>query len=248
MAEHRSPAPNPIARSPIARSPIAPGGPTRVVAGWEVAAGRSAAPLTLSDRTPLAKVVVRAPAGSATAEALGVLPGRATRLDDGTLAVGSGPEEWTLLAAPGRGPALAERWPAGEGGDSGGGSGGGGGGSGGGDGDGNRGGCVVDDGLTTAVDLTSARALLRLTGAPADRLLAKVCAIDLDDRVTPDGSAFRSSVAKVVTDVIRDDQAGIRSYLLHCDRSYGQYLCDALLDAGAEFDIEVDGFPEDDPW
>ena len=211
-------------RSPLARSPVAPPGPTRVMAGWEVTADRSAAPLTLSDRTALAKVTVRAPAGSAAAVSLSVPPGRAARLDAGTLVAGSGPEEWTLLGDPGRGPALAARWPAGV--------------------------APVDGGtgLTTAVDLTSARALMRLTGAAADRLLAKVCAIDLDDRVTPHGSAFRSSVAKVVTDVIRDDQAGTRSYLLICDRSYGQYLFDALLDAGAEFGIEVDGYPEDDPW
>ena len=208
-------------RSALARGPVAPSGPTRVVAGWEVTAGRSAAPLTLSDRSPLAKVVVRADGASPTAQALAVSSGRAARLNDGTLAAGSGPEEWTLLGDPGRGPALAAQWQA--------------------DAD-------VDAGLTTAVDLTSARALMRLTGASADQLLAKVCAIDLDDRVTPDGSAFRSSVAKVVTDVIRDDRTGTRSYLLYCDRSYGQYLFDALLDAGTEFGIEVDGYPEDDPW
>ena len=210
-------------RSPLARSPIAAPGPTRVVSGWEVAAGRSAAPLTLSDRTPLAKVVVLAPAGSAAA-ALGASRGRAAHLDDGTLAAASGPEEWTLLGDPGRGPTMAERWRSGD----------------------PRAG--ADAGLTTAIDLTSARALVRLTGAAAHRLLAKVCAVDLDDRATPDGTAFRSSVAKVVTDVIRDDQAGTRSYLLHCDRSYGQYLFDTLLDAGAEFGIDVDGYPEGGPW
>jgi len=49
-------------------------------------------------------------------------------------------------------------------------------------------------------------------------------------------------VAKQVTDVVRDDQNGERSYLLHCERSSGQYLFDALVDAGVEYDIEVDGF------
>lgn len=211
-------------RPALARSPVAPSGPTRMMAGWVVTTGRSLAALTLSDRSPLATVVVRAGGGSTTARALGVLPGRAARLDDGTLAAGCGPGEWTVLGDPGTGPALAERWGTGVDGPD------------------------RDAGLTTAVDLSSARALMRLTGATADQLLAKVCAIDLDDRVTPDGSAFRSSVAKVVTDVIRDDQAGTRSYLLHCDRSYGQYLFDALLDAGAEFGVEVDGYPEDDRW
>jgi hypothetical protein len=32
------------------------------------------------------------------------------------------------------------------------------------------------------------------------------------------------------------------SYLLHCERSSGQYLFDALLRAGADLGIEIDGF------
>jgi heterotetrameric sarcosine oxidase gamma subunit len=199
-----------------------------VVAGWEVAAPRSDAALTLADRTPLAKVLVRAPAGGSTAAALGVPPARAGRHADGTLVTGSGPGEWTLLAASGRGPGLVERWQAPD----------------------------PDGGLVSAVDLTSARVLLRLTGAAGRLLLAKVCAVDFDDTITPDGTAFRTSVAKVVTDVVRDDVAtpasaphpSRLSYLLHCDGSFGRYLFDALLDAGKEFGIGVDGFPEEDPW
>lgn len=99
-----------------------------------------------------------------------------------------------------------------------------------------------DDGLVTVLDLTHGRALLRLTGRSAARLLAKVCAVDLADAVTPDGAAFRSSVATLTTDVVRDDVDGVRSYLLHCERSSGQFLYDALLDAGREFGIEPDGF------
>jgi heterotetrameric sarcosine oxidase gamma subunit len=97
-----------------------------------------------------------------------------------------------------------------------------------------------DDHVST-IDITHGRALVRLTGDDAARLLAKVCAIDLSDDVAPDGIAFRSSVAKVATDVIRDDVAGERSYLLHCERSSGQYFFDALLDAGDEFGIQVEG-------
>ena len=52
---------------------------------------------------------------------------------------------------------------------------------------------------------------------------------------------LRTSVAKLTTDLVRDDQQGVPSYLLHCERSYGQYLFEALLDAGAEFGIEADG-------
>ena len=71
---------------------------------------------------------------------------------------------------------------------------------------------------------------------------AKRCAIDFSEAVTPNGAAFRSSVAKLVTDVVRDDRDEEISYLLHCERSSGQYLFDALIDAGDEFGIEVDGF------
>ena len=47
-------------------------------------------------------------------------------------------------------------------------------------------------------------------------------------------------VAALVTDLVRDDVGGVPSYLLHCERSSGQYLVDALLDAGAEFGVGVD--------
>ena len=51
-----------------------------------------------------------------------------------------------------------------------------------------------------------------------------------------------AAIAKVMTDVVRDDEDGEVSYLLHCERSSGQYLFGALFDAGEEFGIEVGGF------
>jgi heterotetrameric sarcosine oxidase gamma subunit len=101
---------------------------------------------------------------------------------------------------------------------------------------------VQDEGLVSPFDATHGRALVRITGPRAPDLLAKVCAIDFSEAVTPNGAAFRSSVAKLVTDVVRDDRDEEISYLLHCERSSGQYLFDALVDAGDEFGIEVDGF------
>ena len=199
---------------PIARSPIRPLEPVVVVDGWEVSGRRSTAALRLVDCTPLAKVLVRAGPDGEVARHLGVAFGRAARDAHGTLVVGSAPGEWLLLARPGAAAEVADRVRA-----------------------------VVDDGLVSVLEVaTSARALLRLTGADTPALLAKVCAIDTDDAVAPDGSAFSSSVAKVATGVVRDDLRGERSYLLHCERSFGQYLFDALLDAGGEFGIEPDGF------
>jgi heterotetrameric sarcosine oxidase gamma subunit len=201
---------------PVARSPIEPPPPVLVVEGWEVSGRRAQAGLTLTDCTPLAKIQVRAPIGGRAAAELAVPFGRAVRDSGGTLTAGSGPGEWLLLAAPGRGPVLAAR---------------------------------VGDlttrcpgELVTATDVTHGRALVRLTGPRAAAVLAKVCGIDTSEPITPDGAAFRTSVAAVATDVIRDDTDGVPSYLLHCERSSGAYLFGELLAAGGEFGIEIDGF------
>lgn len=101
---------------------------------------------------------------------------------------------------------------------------------------------VVTSGFASVVDLTHGRALMRLTGVQAAMVLGKLCPIDLSDPMCPNGAAFRASVANVVTDVVRDDVEGTRSYLLHCERSSGQFLFDALIDAGTEFGIDIEGF------
>lgn len=199
--------------APIARSPILPAPPVRVEHGWEVSARRNDVDPRIMDCTPLAKVLVHAPTNSEVARAIGVPFGRAARDEHGVLIVGSGPREWLLLAPPGTAPEVAARIEA-----------------------------VPDDELVSVVDITHARALIRLTGAWTVGLLTKVCAIDLSEEAMPDGAAFRSSVAKLVTDVVRDDENEVRSYLLHCERSSGQYLFDALLDAGDEFGLEIEGF------
>lgn len=205
----------------LALSPIAALPPVVVVAGWEASGRRSDAALTLADCTPLAKVVVKAPWDGEMARTLGVPFGRAARAtwDVGgqhleVLVVGSGPDEWLVLARPGLAGLLGERLAASAAG---------------------------HDELASIVDLTHGRALVRLTGVPAADMLAKECGVDLADAMCPDGTALRSAVARVATDVVRDDRGGVRSYLLHCERSSGQYLFDALLDAGHEFGVDVTG-------
>lgn len=199
---------------PVARSPIRAYPPAEVRSGWLVSVLRSHAPLRLADRSALAKVLVRAPAGGAFATHLGVPFGHCRRNEHRTLIVGSSPGEWLLVGAVGTAADLAERV------------------------------VPASEEFVSVRDLTHGRALMRLTGAASAQTLNKVCAIDLGERVTPDGTAFRSSVAKLATDVVRDDIDGTRSYLLHCERSSGQYLFDALLDAGREFGIEPDGFAD----
>jgi sarcosine oxidase gamma subunit len=72
--------------------------------------------------------------------------------------------------------------------------------------------------------------------------MARLCAIDLDPHVRPNGAALRTSVASLAVDVVRDDVDGDHALLLGCERSSGRYLWDVLLDAGVEDGVEVTGF------
>ncbi|MHB1508432.1 MAG: sarcosine oxidase subunit gamma [Acidimicrobiales bacterium] len=199
----------------VARSPITARGPVGRAHGWEVSTAAGKGGLELCDLSPYAKVVVRAGARSKAAEVLGCPLGRARRVPDGTLVAGTGPGEWLLFSGAGTWPLLADEVGGGK-----------------------------SDDLTTVVDVTHGGFLIRLSGAESRRVLEKVCAIDLSDGVTPDGAVFRSSVARIVCDVIRDDDGDVCSYLLHGDRSAGQYLFDAVLDAGSEFSIGISGYKE----
>lgn len=207
---------------PVARSPITPAPPVAEIAGWVVSGRRSSAALTLTDCTPLAKVAVRAATEGPAARAFDVPFGRTARRagtfgirDGDALVVGAGPGEWLVLAAPGQQRVLVDglaRLTAG------------------------------GPAPASVVDLTHGRAAMRLDGDRSVELLAKECALDLGDGMCPDGTAQRSGVAGVATDIVRDDRRGTRSFLLHCERSSGQYLFDALLDAGSELGVDVDGF------
>lgn len=199
----------------LARSPIRPAPPVGVLAGWEVSLRRSPAALTLADCTPTAKVLIHAAANGPAAAVLDVGFGEARRRR-GSLVARCWPAQWLLVGAAGSAPALIEEWRT----------------------------ALAGDAFVSIVDVTSGRALLRLTGQTAADLLAKICALDLGR--APSGSAFRTSVAKTPAEVVRHDRSGQPSFLLGCDRSCGQYLFDAVLDAGAEFSIDTTGFDWED--
>lgn len=203
----------------VARSPIKQTGPTRILAGWEVSAARSDGALRLSDLTALTKEVVRAAPSSAAARRLDCAFGSTRREADGSLVVGAGPDEWLILSPAGRRSAVAGELESAFERDR-------------------------EGELVTVIDLTHGSVVLRLTGAEAHRALEKVCAIDFSERVTPNGSCFRSSVARLRCTVARDDLGAERSYVVESDRSSGQYLFDALREASLEFAIEVDGYLE----
>lgn len=93
------------------------------------------------------------------------------------------------------------------------------------------------DGHVSFVDWTHGRAAFRLTGSEATKTLEKLCNIDWSDDMTPNGAVVSASVAGTGSDIVRQDKNGTPSYLILCDRSFGQYLFDALLDATTEFGL-----------
>jgi sarcosine oxidase subunit alpha len=201
---------------PVARSPVNQQGAVTSIADWQVSAQHSVGSMTLADLTPLAKILVRGPHDGALASTLGSGFGRTTLAPDGHLVVGSGPGEWLFLGDPGSQDKLLATCQRT---------------------------ATESREFASVIDLTHGRSLVRITGERTAEMLAKLCAIDLSDDFVPDGAAFRTSVAKLVTDVVRVDSDGRRSYLLHCERSSGQFLFDAVLDAGTVFGIELDGCP-----
>ena len=88
-----------------------------------------------------------------------------------------------------------------------------------------------------AVDLTSVRAMFRLTGDLSASLLNKICGLDFGEELFPDGSSARTLVAGVATEIVRDDHQGTRSYLILPSRSFGRYMEETIRDAGLEFGI-----------
>ena len=87
------------------------------------------------------------------------------------------------------------------------------------------------------VDVTHVRAMFRLTGVDSARLISKLCALDLSPDMFPNGAAARTLLAGVATELVRQDDKGVLSYLILPSRSFGRYIHETILDAGQEFDI-----------
>ena len=166
--------------------------------------------LTLTDSSATVKWLVRAAAGGAVAARLDASFGSSRVAQGGALVLGSRPGEWIVLGAAGT---VAEAVAGLEG--------------------------LDPSDFVSALDWTHGRALFRVTGQDAPRMLEKVCSLDWSEEMTPDGAVASASVAKVTCDIARNDVDGTASYLVFCDRSFGQYLFDALIDAGDEFGLSV---------
>jgi heterotetrameric sarcosine oxidase gamma subunit len=208
--------------SPIACSPIVQAVPLGLLGGWEVSRRQSSAALRLLDLTACAKILLRGAPNPASSEFLPQF-GRAQRVAAGPLILAAIPDQWLLIGTPAAASAIRD-WLRSN----------------------------LNGSPVMLSDLTHARALLRLAGARSAMLLSKICGINLGAASFPCGRVVRSSLAKVTCEIARDDlpstpggsfaSTTVLSYLIVCDRPAGAYLFDALLDAGREYRIDVDGF------
>lgn len=86
----------------------------------------------------------------------------------------------------------------------------------------------------SVTDLTGARAVLRLSGPAARDTLAKLLPVDLDEDVFPPGAAALTLAGHVGVTVWRSP-VGEGAWNLACQRSFGESLLHAVLDAAGEF-------------
>lgn len=93
----------------------------------------------------------------------------------------------------------------------------------------------------TVTDISHGTAEIGLIGPDSDDLLSKLCALDLHPTPFPNGSAKQSSVAKTAQTIIRRDVGRLLSYSLVGPRSFGVYLWETLMTAGAEFNCQPIG-------
>ena len=79
-------------------------------------------------------------------------------------------------------------------------------------------------------------AWLRVTGAAAPAMFAKLCGVDLRAHKFADLEIAQTQLARISAIVIRDDLGPLPAYHLLFDSASGAYLWDCLTDAMAEFE------------
>ena len=97
------------------------------------------------------------------------------------------------------------------------------------------------DACAHVTELTSGRTIVAVAGPRSLDLLRAATQVDLRERVMPDRRCVQTSVARVPATIVRFDRRGVPAYEILVPREYGEYLWDALLDAGAPAGVRAVG-------
>ena len=88
-----------------------------------------------------------------------------------------------------------------------------------------------------ALDITSALAGVKIAGPRAHRLMAAVTEIDTSARAFSNMSCAQAKVAEVHGTLLRRDEGSLHSFELYVEREYGEYMWDALTEAGETYGV-----------
>ena len=92
------------------------------------------------------------------------------------------------------------------------------------------------------LDHTSGLAGVRLTGPESDQLLSKLTELDTSPEAFPNLSCAQTRCAEIHGTLIRTDLGPLPSYDLFFPREFGEYMWDAIFEAGEEFGVAAVGF------
>ena len=95
---------------------------------------------------------------------------------------------------------------------------------------------------STVLDHTSGLAGVRLTGPGSDQLLSKLTELDTSPEAFPNLSCAQTRCAEIHGTLIRTDLGLLPSYDLFFPREFGEYMWDAIFEAGEEFGVAAVGF------
>ena len=94
-------------------------------------------------------------------------------------------------------------------------------------------------GLATVVDLSHARTAFLLAGPAAALTIAKFCSIDIAGGAFPAGSATNTRLGHIGMTLTRLDDVPTFEILVY--RGYAEHAFETLVNAGAEFGLEITG-------
>ncbi len=92
------------------------------------------------------------------------------------------------------------------------------------------------------VDQTSGLCGVRLTGPGSDALLSKLSEFDTSPCAFPNMKCAQSRFAEIHGTIVRADLGPLPSYDLFFSREFGEYVWDAIFEAGEEFGAAAVGF------
>ena len=100
----------------------------------------------------------------------------------------------------------------------------------------------VADRCAHVLDITSGMAGVRITGPQSNLLLRKISELDVSLTTFADMRCAQTKAAEIHGTLLRMDRGSLPCYELYFPREFGEYMWDALMEAGVEYKLAPVGF------